>query len=900
MAETTSGSAQTRATITIDGDGWFQAVSPTMLQLIDRPIEELSGLNIVDLVHPRDAPATRKLLAALDMDTNEVQGEFRLFCAGDMWQLAQVVARAVGDGRIVLDVLVDASAGEGTSSSSANAPASMTSALTTSVASAAAAAESKAADNDAAQSDAADVADVSAGLTSSTDVPDLRAAVRESLGGATTAMVEIDSDGTTHFVSGPWHDLTDNEHVDERNTDVLRTVLAETEQAHEVERAITQVLSSGQSTTVALTGDSHADRHVHVRPIPSPFAVGVVNALVAISAESTLSAVAVPAPTVDDTAVVGVSAAEQRTTSTTSQPAAVATMVAAEATTPEATTPEVTTPEATTPDAVGGGDASNALPKPARELPVLESLRAWLNERGMSTGQLGALVGLLFVSLLLRTWDLSSLPGGLHGDEAITGLEAQRVLADGSIGVYTPSALGQPTAPFYLHALAVGLFGPTIWATRIISALAGVITIGVLYVVLQKRFDHRIAFASAAVMALMNWSIHFSRIAFGLAWWPLVIIMSIAAIDRATRDITWRNWAIAGAWSAFGIYVYNSHAAFGLAVIIFMLAWLTRQVIEAKKVDVERLLPILGGLGGALLVGLPMISYARGDNGYSNHFNLVRRTSVELTPEWAVWGTGEKIRRIIGWYIDTWDQLIFAPGTDGVDASGVVTQVPPIVILLAVVGLVETLRRHRTAFMGMALVVIVVMPLIPAITVNGNTRRAYAMAPCLAILAGIGAVALYSLVANKANVTSARYVAIGLAVVMVFSNVLPYFTTFRNNPTQQWVFVTELTATVDAVDIASEDRPVYVNFFSGRHDYRYETLQFLLQDTPGASRTPLDQGFQADPNLELTQDVELDQLYVFIGDYANNLDRLRSMYPDGTVVLDQPAPRVVAYEVPAR
>src|SRR3712207_6029897 len=71
--------------------------------------------------------------------------------------------------------------------------------------------------------------------------------------------------------------------------------------------------------------------------------------------------------------------------------------------------------------------------------------------RGWEAATLAIVLG---VALLLRVYQLSTLPSGLHGDEAVAGLEAQRILRDGYIGPYTPRALGFPAGPLYLTALS--------------------------------------------------------------------------------------------------------------------------------------------------------------------------------------------------------------------------------------------------------------------------------------------------------------------------------------------------------------------------------------------------------------------------------------------------------------
>src|SRR4028119_1110601 len=92
---------------------------------------------------------------------------------------------------------------------------------------------------------------------------------------------------------------------------------------------------------------------------------------------------------------------------------------------------------------------------------------------------------LLVVALatFLRFYKLSDLPLGLHGDEAVSGLEARRILQQGSIGPYSHLALGQPSGPLYLFTIPLKLFGNTIFALRALTALVGTCTVLLLYFV---------------------------------------------------------------------------------------------------------------------------------------------------------------------------------------------------------------------------------------------------------------------------------------------------------------------------------------------------------------------------------------------------------------------------------
>lgn len=497
-------------------------------------------------------------------------------------------------------------------------------------------------------------------------------------------------------------------------------------------------------------------------------------------------------------------------------------------------------------------------------------------------------------AFLLRTFDLSTLPTGFHGDEGVTGLEAQRILQEGSIGVYTGSALGQPTGPFYLDAVTVGLLGNTVWATRILSAIAGTLTVAATYSIVQKRFDHRTGVAAGMALATMTWSIHFSRIAFGVAWWPLVVLLAVAALDRAATDQSRRSWFIAGGLAAFGVYVYNSHWSFGPAVLGFVGLWLAARLITRKRVALDGL---AFGLLGALIIGLPMLQFIVQNDEFFNHFDVV---SLRETSEWIDAGLGGKASQYVSAYIDSWKALTTTPVFDGTDASGINEPVPLAFAAIALFGLVQAARRHRTTFIAASVATLVLLPASTVLAWGAVARRTYALSPLVAVFVGIGAVALIDAArASSTNRRAATATAAALLVIALVTGVLPYFTGFRNSNGQQGVFSYDITTAVEAIQHAETDGPVYVNWFSAGQDFRYTTIEFLLGDTPGESRAQLGVGFVADLDLTLAEGVDdRDQIFVLIGPYVDELDRLRDTNPTGNVLTHRTVPQIVVYQVP--
>src|SRR3569833_4235214 len=67
----------------------------------------------------------------------------------------------------------------------------------------------------------------------------------------------------------------------------------------------------------------------------------------------------------------------------------------------------------------------------------------WPAARRWGWVEVAAILSVLAIAVFLRAFELTTLPHGLHGDEAATGLEAQRILREGWIGLYSPLALGR-------------------------------------------------------------------------------------------------------------------------------------------------------------------------------------------------------------------------------------------------------------------------------------------------------------------------------------------------------------------------------------------------------------------------------------------------------------------------
>ncbi len=555
-------------------------------------------------------------------------------------------------------------------------------------------------------------------------------------------------------------------------------------------------------------------------------------------------------------------------------------------------------------------------PRPA-EMPVPAPL-TW--------GELGALLAIMAVAAFLRFDGLAALPSGLHGDEGIAGLEGRRILRDGWIGVYTPSALGQPTGPFYVVAPAVWLFGDTILAVRLVPALLGTLTVLALYAVVRRNLGVRTALVAAALLAVMTWHVHFARIGFPLEAWPLVVVLAAGALAEATRSDGPRWWAAAGAAAGFGVYIYNAHplvlAVFGLFALYHFYRWalivpLGALALFAYAPSALTLAALAGGIlslmrdrrlasghlarrAGAFALGAgvvltPIARFAAVErNGYFNHAR--QYTILNKEPWTSLQGESSRVDFLLDRYLQFWDHLTHAALVDGVDASGVMPMVPLALLLLAVLGGGWGLLRCRLPLVSIGALMVLIMPFAAVTTIEGAARRTFAIAPFLALFGALGAIQLFRFAAGRAPMPRLGVVA-GLALAVwltVSQSVVNYRETFAKAPMQEWVFCRELTDA--ALYMRGLPSTSYVYFYSERWSVNYETRQFLAPDVRAEDRSAQFGRFAFDIDPANGTPV-----FVFLGAYRGDVETVRRLYPGGNLVeggeLGKP-PTFVAYAPP--
>jgi 4-amino-4-deoxy-L-arabinose transferase-like glycosyltransferase len=479
-------------------------------------------------------------------------------------------------------------------------------------------------------------------------------------------------------------------------------------------------------------------------------------------------------------------------------------------------------------------------------------------------------VAVTVLAAAVRLIAIGDLPYGLHGDEALTGLDAQRILAEGWIGPYVyPSGLGQPAGPLYWVAFVFSQFGASMATLRAAIAVFGILTVALTYGLASTWFDRPTAVIAAFLLAVMPWHFHLSRTGYMVASWPVITLATCWALSSALRPHApaWRSLA-AGVIAGFGVYTYNAYPiSFALYAVCFILAamrdgqwWRT----------VSRW---FGFMGAAVAAASPLIAWALEHPveylTRAHGLALFNSEDWLAAPSWAARGwlfLHEVDHYVVG--LTSGGRPDFADGLSGVGFP----PVNPVVILCAVVGLIMWRREWRRWPVGILFAAVLIFPWGAFLTIgNGDYRRTLALAPFLAMLAALPLAQIW----RSQQPLGAAILAAGLTLVGAFD--LARYPASMQTPEAEHVFAPELRMAADYIN--SLPPGIQVNFFSDRWSVHYETLRFLAGDLDGARNASRE--FRSVGEHSAWGGVTTPAVAVFLGRYLDWADKAKARWPGG-------------------
>jgi 4-amino-4-deoxy-L-arabinose transferase-like glycosyltransferase len=173
----------------------------------------------------------------------------------------------------------------------------------------------------------------------------------------------------------------------------------------------------------------------------------------------------------------------------------------------------------------------------------------------------------LAVATLLYSTGVDRNPPGFYLDEASISYNAYAISIDGhdEHGVAWPLFFQTWDAsvavnPVYVYVLAAvfKVFGPSILAARLLSAVAGLVAAVLLGVAAGQALGNRRVMWVVAVSALLTpWVFEVSRLVFEVALFPLVLALSLLVVGRVANRPRWSWWEIGTLGVLLGLLTYT-------------------------------------------------------------------------------------------------------------------------------------------------------------------------------------------------------------------------------------------------------------------------------------------------------------------------------------------------------
>jgi len=468
-----------------------------------------------------------------------------------------------------------------------------------------------------------------------------------------------------------------------------------------------------------------------------------------------------------------------------------------------------------------------------------------------------------------RFWRLDRVPLGLHGDEAITGMDARRALREGWIGPYLyPSALGQPAGPVYVAAAVLGIIGESTATLRFSMAVFGIGTVLFTYLAARAMFSRAVAVLAAILLAALPWHLHVSRIAFMVNAWPCLQMATLWLIFRARPGAAGAAPRAIAVGVAAGLTLYTYNAA-PLSLPLFAIPFLydlfhppvtRRRTVAAAAVAVVT----------ALVVALPLLDYIRTHEEYFWHQEEVGVTHT------AAWRGGDWSDRaaLLAARAAEWGRGLAVGGRpddgDGLGAVGY-PLLDPLTGIAALVGLGLAVRRWREPACGVLIGAVVLLPLGALLTIeDGLYRRTLGLAPLLAVLAALPLARLWHEAKQRGRAPrQAAAAALGaLLTLSAARTALGYFGPLQTSEQMRYVFPYQVDAA--AHFLAAQPPGAAVYWYSERWPASYETRRWWAPDAEVVERSPEHGAARADDGGPvLAADSDRATLFVLLGRYVD-------------------------------
>ena len=231
-----------------------------------------------------------------------------------------------------------------------------------------------------------------------------------------------------------------------------------------------------------------------------------------------------------------------------------------------------------------------------------------------------SLGGVFILALLVRIISPNSIPIFLSGDEGSAGQAAAQFASGEANNIFKTSWYAFPAFYFAIPGLFINIFGQTVFALRLASAVAGALAVVCTFLILKTAYGNQAAWAGAIFLSFLHFHVHFSRITLNNIWDSFWFTLTIGAIWYAWTHEKRNAYLLAGLSLGLSQYFYSS----GRVLIAVLAIWLLISGLH-DRARLKRALPdLVFFCMVTLAVALPLaLFYIQNPNELTAPFNRV-------------------------------------------------------------------------------------------------------------------------------------------------------------------------------------------------------------------------------------------------------------------------------------
>jgi 4-amino-4-deoxy-L-arabinose transferase-like glycosyltransferase len=510
----------------------------------------------------------------------------------------------------------------------------------------------------------------------------------------------------------------------------------------------------------------------------------------------------------------------------------------------------------------------------------LTRLRAWF--AGARTEVL-LVVGVGVIALIPRVYQLNSYPLTMSGDEGIFANSARSVLRGDIRNPFITGFWGYPTLIFVVQSWILRVTGETVAGARLLSALLGVASVVAIYCLTRHHLGRWTALIAAVLAAAFHFHLFYSRDAQVPVAPMLFIPLALLFLDRGLVGRRRIDSLVAGLVIAIAQFTHPGCVIlYPLAALYILYAFVFRRPTNRSalrksfaEVAPNAILVVVGAVVGQL----PLLAYYY---GHPDQYG-VRSSQVSvfssgwLEREQEI--TGKGAVEILWIQFQNAALLPFETLPHGFYRPDVPFVGWPLAVPVAIGLTIATLAFWKRSYFGLVAAFWAGVAGLAITEGPPQTNRYVASVPFLLIFAAIGIVAVVRIAIGLMRLPRYGVVALATAVTLLIAGWHLHYYFRDERQVEVYSDVNSEIASDLAREADSHGNGLTV-YFSGAPRLTMGGFNSVAYIADKANRVDVMEPWQA---TDAPPHLVGSTLFAFVPERLDELDVVRSWFPNGTV-----------------